>query len=178
MRPLILYIAASLDHYIARPDGNVDWLHAPEYTIAGEDYGYQGFYDSVDTILMGNKTYQLIEGFEGAFPYAGKTNYVFSRKEDHPKNEHVTFVSEDLPDFVRRLKRSEGQNIWLVGGGQINTLFLQHGLIDRMILTLIPRMLGMGIPLFSGPTTDRSFTLESCQSYRSGLVQLTYQKKT
>lgn len=177
MRQIILYIAASLDHYIARPDGDIDWLHAPEYSIPGEDYGYQAFYDTVDTVMMGNKTYQQICGFDVPYPYTGKTNVVFSRRADIPNAERVTVVSEDIPGMVRKLKKAEGKNIWLVGGGQINTLFLQHDLIDRIILTLIPVTLGIGIPLFDGPAPGRSFQLQSCQTYTTGLVQLAYRKK-
>ena len=79
MREVILYSASSLDSYIARTDGRVDWLEYPRFTLPGEDFGYEKFLKSVDTTLMGNNTYQLILGFGGPFPYPDTTNYVFSR---------------------------------------------------------------------------------------------------
>ncbi len=79
MREVILYSASSLDSYIARTDGRVDWLEYPRFTLPGEDFGYEEFLKSVDTTLMGNNTYQLILGFGGPFPYRDTTNYVFSR---------------------------------------------------------------------------------------------------
>jgi dihydrofolate reductase len=173
MRKVILYIAASLDNYIARPDGNVDWLHDPENTLQDEDYGYKEFYESIDTTLMGYNTYREIEGFDVPFPYPDKTNYVFTRSPDHRDTEFVKFISGNIMDFVRDLKAKEGTDIWLIGGGQINTLMLNNQLIDKMILTLIPIVLGTGIPLFPGNSSEIKFRRTSGKCFENGVVQWT-----
>ena len=171
MRQLTLYIAASIDNYIARPDGDVEWLNAPELRLPGEDYGYADFYQTIDTTLMGHRTYQAILGFDVPFPYGGKTNFVFTRSETLPENSDVTFISGDVAAFVGSLKMKPGGDIWLIGGGQINTLLLEHGLIDRIILTLIPVMLGEGIPLFHGKPAETRFNPVSGRVYDNGVVQ-------
>lgn len=177
MRNVILYIAASLDSYIARQDGNVDWLDYPDYQLPNEDYGYPDFYKSIDTTLMGNNTYKMILGFDVPFPYPEKTNYVFTRSTDKQDNGFVKFISGDIAEFVRQLKNGQGQDIWLIGGGQINTLLLNNDLIDKIILTLIPITIGQGIPLFDGKGKETKFTFETSKSYDSGLVQLTFKRK-
>ena len=171
MRKLILYIAASLDNYIARPDGDVEWLNAPDLRLPKEDYGYSDFYQTIDTTLMGHRTYQAILGFDVPFPYPEMTNYVFTRSEANSDNENVTFISGDVAAFVRTLKQKPGRDIWLIGGGQINTLLLEHGLIDRMILTLIPVLLGEGIPLFHGKPAETRFNPVSGRVFDNGVVQ-------
>ena len=172
MRKVLLNSAVSLDHYIARPDGDVEWLHDADYEIDGEDYGMAAFYENIDTTLMGNNTYQAILGFDVPFPYPYKTNYVFTRTDDVPKAEFVSFVNRDIIDFVRGLKEGNGKDIWLVGGGEINTLLLRNGLIDELHLTIIPCLLGQGIPLFKGLADITKFDLISNKSYGSGLVHL------
>lgn len=176
MRQVILYTAASLDNFIARPDGRVDWLNSPEFLIPDEDYGYQNFYQTIDTTLMGNHTYQFILDQDVPFPYPDKTNYVFSRSSNNRDTEFVRFISEDPADLVRELKQEDGDNIWLIGGGQINTILLNNDLIDKMILTIIPMTLGEGIPLFHGSYKEVKFNLEASKSYQSGIVQLTLLK--
>ena len=173
MRKLILYIAASLDNYIARPDGNVEWLNAPELQLPGEDYGYADFYRSIDTTLMGRRTYKQILGFDVPFPYRDKTNFVFTRSVSRADKGDVNYVSGDVASFVRMLKDKPGRDIWLIGGGQINTLLLHQGLIDRLILTLIPVILGEGIPLFHGKPPETRFNPVSGRYFDNGVVQLT-----
>ena len=119
MRQVILYIAASLDNYIARPDGSVEWLHLPEYSLPNEDYGYGDFYKTIDTTFLGNNTYKVTHGFDIPFPYADNMNYVFSRSTNNQETEYVKFITGDIVDFVRKLKNGKGENIWLIGGGQI-----------------------------------------------------------
>jgi dihydrofolate reductase len=177
MRKIILYIAASIDNYIAKSDGNVDWLDNPDYDLEGEDYGYAAFYESIDTTLMGNATYQWVLGFDIPFPYPDKKNYVFSRSKKDANDDFVTFVSGDIVGFIEKLKANSGKDIWLVGGGKINTVFLENGLIDQIILTIIPITLGDGIPLFQKGLVETKFALEKSQSFKNGMVQLTFNKK-
>ena len=169
MRPLILYIACSLDGKIARPDGGLDWL--PPIN-PDQDYGYEAFYSGIDTIVMGYKTYEACLAL-GPWPYAGKTVYVFSRSP-HPEPEAgIVFVSEDPVSFVSRLKQEAGGgSIWLEGGGQIIAPLHDAGLIDRYMLALVPVILGAGIPLFPDIHTSRTLKLCSQQTYPDGLVLL------
>jgi dihydrofolate reductase len=168
MPTLQLYIAASLDNYIARPDGSTDWLP----TETGEDYGYDAFLEGVDTVVMGAKTYETILGFGIEWPYPQQKSYVFTRKTDRPADPNVRFISEDPCDFVRKLKAQPGKDIWLAGGGQINTLLLEAGLIDELILFIQPIVLGNGLPLFAGKVTDSSFEVKASKAYPSGMLQL------
>ncbi|GHA69245.1 dihydrofolate reductase family protein [Pontibacter akesuensis] len=175
MRKVILYIAASLDGYIAKPDGDTTWLHDERYAIAGEDYGYSALLAAIDTTLMGHSTYKVILGFDMPFPYPDKTNYVFSRSQ-LPDTEHVKFVQENPADFVKQLKQQAGQDIWLIGGGQLNTLLLNAGLIDEIVLTYVPIILGNGISLFAQGTQEKHLQVSQSKSFANGFVQLTLAK--
>ncbi|MBK7410342.1 MAG: dihydrofolate reductase [Saprospirales bacterium] len=173
MRKLSLYIATSLDNYIAREDGSVDWL----FSATGEDYGYHAFLAGVDTILMGAKTYEFILNHGGDYPYPDQENYVFTRNKERPADPNVEFVTDHISEFVGRLKKQPGKTIWLVGGGQINTLMLNAGLIDEIILFIQPTVLGSGIPLFGGKGKTTAFELRSSKAYPSGMIELVLWKK-
>jgi dihydrofolate reductase len=165
MRKIKLFIASSMDGFIAKEDGNVDWL----YTDG--DYGYSSFYKTVDTVLMGMNTYRQALGF-GEYPYKGKKGFVFTRTLSG-KDRNVEFVSDPVA-FTKKLLSSGGKDIWLVGGSEINTLFLRNGLIDELILSVHPVYLGKGIPLFR---TEEPvwFRLISSVPYKKGLMQLRYE---
>lgn len=170
-RKLVLYIAASLDGYIATEEHNLDWLFAVE----GEgDNGYSAFYDTVDTILIGRITYDWIMDHEkGAFPYKGKECYVFSRtKKDD--NEHVAFVSDDVVEFAKDLKSKDGKSIWLVGGGNLLNTFIQEKLVDEIIVTIAPVLIGKGIPLFGNNSFQTPLTLTSINRFNQ-FVELWYE---
>ena len=175
MRKVILYIATSVDNFIARKDGSVDWLEKTP-NPDNLDYGYHSFYKSIDTTLMGNATYKEVLTFGIPFPYPDKTNFVFTRT---PKadNSDVSYISEDIPDFVSGLKKQEGDDIWLVGGGEINTILMNHGLIDEIIITRIPTILGEGIPLFAGAPHESELILKELEDFGNGVVQLIYKPK-
>ena len=166
MRKVTLYIAATIDGYIAGPNGELDWLESAGML----DYGYEEFYASIDTTLMGNATYPITLTVD-EFPYAGKTNYVFTKSSPPPDTEHVRFVSGDIAAFVHDLKEQSGDGIWLVGGGQINTVMLNAGLIDEMIITYLPALLAEGIPLFAPGAVRSDFRTTGCEAYDTGLVQ-------
>jgi dihydrofolate reductase len=178
MRNLILYIATSIDGFIARSDGRVDWLESvPNPNQL--DYGYAALYESVDTTLMGNETYKTILAFSSdQFPYADKTNYVFSRQPDVTDTQYVRYVTDEAVTFVTSLKQQAGKDIWLVGGAQLNATLLAAGLIDKMIVSIAPVVLGNGISLFGGEVPDATFTLQKNEVFDTGFVQLTYTKES
>jgi len=162
---LKLFIAASLDGFIARKDGSIDWL----FTDA--DYGYRDFFSSIDTVLVGRKSYeQSLTFFEGA-PFSGKLCYVFTRQASG-KAGRVTFVSGDIVEFTKGLKDETGSDIWLVGGSEIIAALRQ--LIDEYIISVHPVILGEGIPLFIGKWNQTDLKLLNAASFSSGLVQLQY----
>lgn len=170
-RKLVLYIASSVDGYIATNEHNLDWL----FTVDGEgDNGYSKFYDTIDTILIGRVTYDwIIENEKGRFPYQGKECYVFSRtkKED---NEDVTFIGEDVVQFIKDLKNKNGKNIWLVSGGELLNTFIKEELVDELIINIAPRLLGNGIPLFKNNDFQTSLTLKSINRFNQ-FVELYYE---
>lgn len=172
MRKIILYSATSTDDFIADRYGQIDWLNNPSVITEGEDYGYGAFYASIDTTLMGNNTYTQIMGFGGEFPYPDKKNYVATHQEGKSDTINVRFVSGDIPEFCKKLKDEPGRDIWLVGGGKLNTTLLESGLIDSLIITKIPVALGSGIPLFDIPTWKASFRNISTKVYGKGVIQM------
>lgn len=169
MRKVSLFIATSLDGFIARKDGGIDWL------FTDGDYGYASFYRSVDEILMGRKTYQQALGF-GEFPNQDKPVYVFTRRRGKPDFPNVSFINSSPAAFVRGLKKKKGKTIWLVGGGLLNGALLEAGLIDEIVLSIHPIALGMGIPLFAGAREAVSWVTVKTKKYQSGLVQITYRR--
>lgn len=175
MREVILYIATSLDGYIADENGSVDWLEAfpnPDQV----DYGYNEFYQEIDTILMGRKSYEQIMGFDVEFPFSDKKNYVFTRSTDKQGDKHAKYISADAADFVSSLKKKAGKEIWLLGGAGLNTTLLEHKLIDRMIITQTPILLGKGIPLFHEFSDHVHLKLLSTENYpTTGFIQTQHQ---
>ncbi len=173
MKKVILYIATSIDGKIARENGSVDWLELIT-TQEGEDYGYAEFYNSIDTTLMGNKTFQQVLSFPVDFPYPDKNNFVFTRSKEVNISEHAEIIRKDPVEFVRALKQEEGKNIWLVGGAEINGLLLQHKLIDEIILFKMPVVIGSGISLFGEDSFFELLKLEETKTYNSGVVKVVY----
>lgn len=172
MRNIISYIAISLDGFVAKSDGSVDWLDKvpnPDQS----DYGYFDFYNGIDVTIMGNATYRQVLDFDVPFPYKGKENYVFTRNRELIEDENVKFVSTDFGTFIEDLKRDNGKDIWLVGGGQMNSMFLENGWLDELRTYVMPVALGEGIPLFS-KQIERQFRLESSRAFSSGVVELIY----
>ena len=170
MRNVRLFIATSLDGYIARKDHTIDWL------FTEGDYGYQQFLDSIDTTLMGNTTYRVVREMDMPFPYVGKQNYVFTNHKVTDTDDYVTFVDTDIAAFVRRLKDQPGKDIWLIGGGQINTILLNAGLIDELMVFIHPIILGGGIPLFGGTPHERKFMYHSSRAFEDGLLEVVYKR--
>jgi len=164
MRKIILFIASSLDGYIARENGDVDWL--PGNTASG----YDNFIKSVDTVIMGKTTYDQVLTF-GDYPYKDKKSFVFTRT-DQDKDENAEFVS-DVEKFVKDGFPGTGENIWLVGGAQIIASFLNQGVVDEIIISVIPVILGNGIPLFKNIENETNLELIKTEKY-DRLVDLHY----
>jgi dihydrofolate reductase len=169
MRKVKLFVASSLDCYIAREDGGIDWL----YTDA--DYGYEKFYDSIDTIIMGRKSYEQSLTFD-VYPYKGKKVYVFTRKKVRRNNneQDCEYIDTNIQDFVTNLTQLIGKDIWLLGGGEIVSVLLNAGLVDEIILSIHPIILGTGIPLLRNIQKQVNLKLENSLSFERGLTQLCY----
>jgi len=163
VKKIVLYVASSLDGFIAREDGSVDWLE--KYEKSGEDYGYKEFLDSVDTVILGNTTFEQFKA-----PYPDKKCFVFSKKNTG-KKDNITYVNSGAAEFIDGL--SDNQNIWLVGGAKIIHEFLKNNLVDEIIITLIPIVLGNGISLFAKGCEEHHLQLQKVKSYDS-VVQLYY----
>jgi len=173
MRKIKLYIAASLNGKIADADGNVGWLESipnPEKT----DHGYTEFYGSIDTTIQGYSTYNQIISWGIEFPYGDKKNYVLTRKQGLENTEYVEFISEKHIPFIEHLKEQKGKNIWLIGGGQINTMLLNAKLIDEILVFTMPIIIPNGIELFESFPKETHLKLLKTKTYSTGAVELKY----
>jgi len=175
MPEVILYIAVSLDGYIARKDGGIEWLAGVERPDT--DYGYAAFYRSVDAALMGRKTWELALSF-GDWPYPGKPSYVFTRQKLTSGRNDVTFTSAAPGQLLEELETRGCRRVWLVGGAELVAAFQKARLIDEYIVSVIPVILGEGIPLFLPTGVEQGLELVGSQRYPSGLVQMTYRAAT
>lgn len=174
MRKIKLYIAVSLDGYIATPDGGVEWLN--QFQISkNEDYGYKEIYQSIDTILMGGRTYRDIVGFGCEWPYKDKTTYIVSRNNINlTPSEQIYFITHHVTENVEKLKELTGKDIWLVGGGELVSMLLDVNLIDEMHLCYLPIVLGQGISLFPNKPKETIWKLAGSKSFPSGAISITY----
>ena len=176
-RKIIVQVATSADGYIARPDGDVEWLNRRTRL----DYGMRAFYATIDTILLGRKTY------DWALAYQKKTgmkrsvfdqkvaNYVFSRKPPKRAAPGVEFVTEPVKRFARHLRATPGKHIWMMGGGELIASFLDAGEIDEFDIHVVPVFIGKGIPLVAPRHRDVSLLLRSTRKYPDGVVRLHYE---
>ncbi|MCE5269991.1 dihydrofolate reductase family protein [bacterium] len=170
MRELILYIATSLDGFIARSSGAVDWC------FIDQDYGYREFLDRVGTVVVGRRTWEQALGFEER-PFGGKEIFVFSRGRTAGPDGEATIVNEPPGRFVEALKARPGSDIWLVGGAEIVAACLERDLIDRFVIHVHPLLLGGGIELFPRGGPDRTLELVCERTWESGLVKLEYVRR-
>ncbi|MGH1567925.1 MAG: dihydrofolate reductase family protein [Nitrosopumilus sp.] len=164
MTKILAYIASSLDGYVAREDGSIDWL--PE----SSESSYETFYKSVDTVIMGKTTYDQVLTF-GEYPYKDKKSFVFTRTSKD-NDDNVEFVS-DVEKFVKDGFPGAGENIWLVGGAKTILSFLKLGVVDEIIITIIPVLLGTGISLFQNVKNKIDLELINTGKYGQ-LVDLHY----
>jgi dihydrofolate reductase len=174
-----VYIAQSLDGYIAREDGNLDWLDAYNCSIPQcEDLGFHTFMASVDILVMGRNTYEKVRSF-GVWPYEKKQVIVLSSQAlEIPKSleETVSHSSDTAQNIYKRLEDSGIQKVYLDGANTIQR-FLRAGLVDEFIITIIPTLLGSGISLFGSVENDVQLELVSTQGYEFGVCQLNYKVK-
>jgi dihydrofolate reductase len=173
-RKVILYIACSLDGYIAKPNNDLSFLSIVQKE--GEDYGYADFIKTIDTVILGRKTYEWVMTQVSEFPHADKIAYVITRTPKPPIGKTI-FYSDDLKDLVLRLKNEPGKNIFIDGGSEIVNELLKHNLIDEHIISIIPILVGNGIKLFKDARPEQMLELVSSKSFDKGLVQLHYKRK-
>ncbi|KAA5538939.1 dihydrofolate reductase family protein [Adhaeribacter rhizoryzae] len=172
MRRLVLYIACSLDGYIAKPYDDLSFLNHVQQE--DEDYGYQNFVATVDTVIVGRKTYDwvLSQGYE--FPHADKESYVITRTIQAPQG-NITFYTGDIKDLVIGLKNQEGKHIFCDGGAEIVNMLLKEKLLDELIISVVPVLVGNGTRLFQEGLPEQELALAAVKHFPSGLVQLQYQ---
>lgn len=175
-RKIIAYLAVSADGYIARPDGDVEWLNRRPDTI---DYGFAKFYASVDTVLLGRGTYDWAVRYQKQHPGtsvfdARLPHHVFTGKPPKRGLPGVRFTSESPKAIARRLRAAPGKNIWMMGGGNLIASFLDVGEIDEFDLHVIPVLIGKGIPLIAPRRRDIELGLIATKKYPDGVVRLRY----
>lgn len=170
MRKVKLFIACSADGYIATPEGNLDFLSTVEQ--AGEDYGYAAFYATIDTVVLGRKTYEKVLSFGIDFPHSCTTYIITSTSQAAQNNIH--FYTQGPVALIRGLLEQPGKDIFVDGGAEVIHALLQEQLIHEITLSVIPVLLGNGIRLFREGFSQQALTLKESKSFPSGLVQMTY----
>jgi len=172
-RKVILYIAMSLDGYVATRNDDLGFLSIVEQE--GEDYGYADFVKTVDTVIVGRKTYDKVRSMGYEFPYSDKDAYIITRTT-RPSVGTVKFYTGSLNKLVTRLKSETGKHIFVDGGAEIVNGLLNDDLIDEFYISVIPVLLGDGIPLFKSDRPEVVLELISSKSFDKGLVQLHYMR--
>jgi dihydrofolate reductase len=168
-RKVIAGLGISLDGYIARTDGSVDFLFMPK------DYSMGPFFKTIDTAIMGRKTYDVgLRMSGGKFNTYGLATYVFSRMLPAGESNGLIFVNDSPLKFTAALRKRKGKHIWLMGGGELARDFLRDDLVDELHLGIVPVLIGDGIPLFPPGFPQREFQLLENKSYSKGLIALKY----
>jgi dihydrofolate reductase len=171
-RKVVLYIAASLDGYIAAPGDDLSFLSVVQQT--GEDYGYSEFYNTVDTVIMGRKTYDWVIRQISQPPHTSKKLFIITRAARATVGNTI-FYTGSLKELVIRLKSEPGATIYCDGGSEIVYALLREKLIDELIVSLIPVLLGNGVRLFKEGFPSQALALKQSKAFESGLVQLRYE---
>src|ERR1700730_19094389 len=171
MRRLVLGLGISLDGYIARPNGAVDFLFMPK------DYSMAPFFATIDTAIMGRKTLDAALGMAGgSFNSLSMTTYVFSQSKPPGERDGLVFIDQSPAAFMRQRRKRPGKDIWLMGGGELARSFLKADLVDELYLGIVPVLLGEGIPLFPSGFPQRDFQLTENKTYSKGLIALKYKR--
>ena len=176
MRKISLFIATSLDGYIAKPDDDLSFLRLIEKE--GEDYGYAEFTNTIDTVIVGRRTYDYVLEEIGPSHYDNgqRDVYVITRTE-RPQVGRTIFYTGDITELVKRLKSEKGKNIYCDGGAEIINELLKHDLIDEFIISVIPVLLGDGIKLFKDGRPEQRLEFITAKTFETGLIQLYYRRK-
>lgn len=175
MSKVILYIAASLDGFIARPDGDLSWL-TQHQNPDRQDYGYSELIKSTSATIMGAKTYEWLLQFEDWPESKERPTYVIThRMLKAVPDANIIFYSGDLKDLVRAIKEKSTKDIWLVGGAALAQSFMREWLADEIILSVLPLLLGDGISLFGSLNKEVNLKLVNQKAFKSGIVQMHYQ---
>jgi dihydrofolate reductase len=170
LRKIIAYLATSIDGFIARPDGAVDWLDRPR---PRGNYGMSAFLRSVDTLVMGRETYEI--GLDlGAGIWPGKRNIILSRTLAPGSIKGAIVESGDAADLATGWRSEEGSDIWLMGGAVVFGEFLDAGAMDELIIHVVPVVIGSGIPLFDPKSRLSEMSLLSVKRFTDGVVRLHY----
>lgn len=170
---VFLYISMSLDGFIATEDDDLSWLDA--MMVEGEDYNYGEMMARTGSYVVGRKTYDKVVDMVGEFPQQKNFPCYVITRQNISDQENLTFYDGDIQELVDRLKKEGRGDIYCDGGGQIVKLFMDAGLIDEYIISIIPTILGSGKRLFSGGTAPRKVKLTKEERFNSGLVQLRYE---
>jgi dihydrofolate reductase len=172
MRKIIYGVGTSLDGYIARLDGSLDFLH-----LRPSNYSMGPFFKTIDVGVMGRKTYEVgVRMSGGKFKSHGLRCYIFSRSLPEGERDGAIFVREEPKRFVEELRKKEGKDIWLAGGGELAREFLKEDLVDELYLGIVPVLVGEGIPLFAPGFPQREFTLTESKTYSGGVIALKYER--
>ncbi len=176
MRKLSLFIAMSLDGYIAKPNDDLSFLKIVEKE--GEDYGYEDFTSQIDTIIIGRKTYDYVLKEIGPSHYDNgqRDVYVITRTE-RPKVGRTVFYTGDIAELIKHLKSEEGKNIYCDGGAEIVNELLKDHLIDEFTISIIPILLGSGTKLFKDGRPEQVLEFITAKTFETGLVQLKYERR-
>ena len=168
-----VFIASSLDGFIAGEGDDLSWLPAAEPD--GSDHGYGQFMAQVGALLMGRRTFDVVAGFEGPWPYGEKPVLVATRRPMTAPNPAVRAVEGSIASLLQQAKQAAGERDIYLDGGELIRQALDEGLVDELVVTLIPAILGRGHPLFAGVQQRQSLKLLSSEALAGGLVQLTLQ---
>jgi dihydrofolate reductase len=174
-------MAASLDGFIARKDGRVDWLETADEFAGGatlEPGFVQAFLETIDCYVMGSRTYETALGFEAkglGWSYGDKPTFVLTGRDLPRTRDTVEFYSGDLAHFVKERLRRTFRTIWFVGGGMVSGECLRLGLADEVRYSILPILIGDGIPFFEKLDRDVALHLAEVNAYRSGMVELRYE---
>ena len=176
MRKLSIFIATSVDGYIAKPNDDLSFLKLVEKE--GEDYGYTQFTETIDTLIIGRKTYDYVVREIGSSHYdnGDREVYIITRNP-RPKLGRTNFYTGDPGDLVRQLKSGEGKDIYCDGGAEVIHELLKQDLIDEMIISIVPILLGSGTRLFKDGRPEMSLELVQTETFDTGLTQLHYRRK-
>jgi dihydrofolate reductase len=168
---VLAFLAMSIDGFIAGKDGDLAWLD--EYGTDGNDYGYNTFYQGIDKIIMGKKTYDKVMSFGIEYPHQTIHSYILTHQE-LPSLPHITFYSGLLTDLIQSLQEKSNKHIYCDGGAQVIQQMINEQLLDEITITLVPKIIGDGIRLFNNLSPAVQFQLQHCKSFNSGIVQLHY----